>query len=106
MAHLRGDQAAPRQRHPEGRHTDATPSFAYEVATYDLESAVRLARQDPDADHEVKVNEVIYTFNAPSTSTRDAELTMQIRQLVGYDSVSNPSCRTVIAGTRWSWNGH
>ena len=65
-----------------------TPSFAYEVATYDLDEAVRRARRDPD--HEVATNETIYTFSAPAPSTRDDELAMQIRQLVGYDSAVQP----------------
>jgi hypothetical protein len=68
----------------------ATPSFAYEVANYDLRAAVQQARHDPDPEHEVKVNEVIYAFTAPSLSRREDELAMQIRQIVGYDSALQP----------------
>jgi hypothetical protein len=62
----------------------ATPSFAYEVGTYDLSDAVRRARQDSNSDHEVRPNEVIYRFTA--SSSRENELTMQVRQIVGYDA--------------------
>ncbi len=69
-----------------GEIPTATPSFAYEVETYDLSDAVRRARQDSNPDHEVKTNEVIYSFSASSSSTRQDELAMQIRQIVGYEA--------------------
>jgi hypothetical protein len=69
-----------------GEIPTATPSFAYEVSTYDLRDAVRRARQDTDPEHEVKANEVVYTFRTASRSSREDELVMQIRQIVGYES--------------------
>src|ERR1017187_2187219 len=57
-----------------GEVPTATPSFAYEVGTYDLGDAVRSARQDSNSAHEVKPNEVIYGFSAPSRSSREDEL--------------------------------
>jgi hypothetical protein len=69
-----------------GEVPTSKPSFAYEVGTYDLSDAVRRARQDPNPDHEVKPNEVIYRFSASTSSSREDELVMQIRQIVGYEA--------------------
>jgi hypothetical protein len=65
------------------------PASGYEVENYDLSDAVRRARQDSDPSHEVKANEVIYRFSTPSHSTREDELTMQVRQVVGYAGTPN-----------------
>lgn len=69
-----------------GEIPTATPSFAYEIETYDLMEAVRQARLDSDPQQEVKAGEVIYRFVTPSYSSREGELAAQIHQIIGYDA--------------------
>ena len=74
-----------------GNIPTATPSFAYELSTYDLGAAVRQARQDSDPNHEVKVNEVIYTSQLPSLGHTRRRARLQCRSADCRLRLRNPA---------------